>query len=583
LSSLLTLHCTSFVQTGILMTIVRGIALFLFSAALLSPCALVAASKAPVRAKHAMVASAERFASQIGVDILKKGGNAVDAAVAVGFALAVTYPTAGNLGGGGFMIIRFAGGETSCIDYREIAPAAAGRSVYLDNSGQVIPKASTEGYLASGVPGTPAGLCLAHKRYGKLPFKDVVQPAIDLAEKGFTVSYQLSESLKSVAGLLGQFSESRRIYLRDGEYFEHGELLVQEDLAWSLKMIRDQGARGFYLGPVAKRMVSAYEQHSGWITEADLANYEPKFRTPLRGSYRSYELITMPPPSSGGTVLLEMLNALEGYDLAGLGAGSSRTIHLVAEVMRRAFRDRAELMGDADFVKVPISQLTMKSYAANFRVSIDPEKATDSLALPARVLPAAESNETTHYSVVDSEGNAVANTYTLNGAYGSGVTIQGTGILMNNEMDDFTSKPGVPNAYGLIQGEANAIAPGKKPLSAMTPTFLTREGKLFLVIGSPGGPTIINTVLQVILNVVDFGLTIQEAIDAPRFHHQWLPDELRIERGFADDVVKALEGRGHNVVVRSFMGDAEGILVEPKTGILLGASDSRGDGLVVGY
>ncbi|MCI0622469.1 MAG: gamma-glutamyltransferase [Acidobacteria bacterium] len=543
-----------------------------------------AASKSPVHAKHGMVASAEKRASQIGIDMLKKGGNAVDAAVAVGFALAVTHPTAGNLGGGGFMMIRFAGGETVCIDYRETAPAAAGREVYVDSSGQVVPKASTEGYRASGVPGTPAGLCLAQKKYGRLSLKEVMQPAIDLAEKGFPVSEHLSESLRKAADLLGLFPESRRVYLNEGKYFEPGEWLLQKDLASSLRAVRDQGAEAFYRGLVARRIASVYAEHGGWITQQDLASYEPRFRTPLRGSYRGYEVITMPPPSSGGTVLLEMLNGLEGYDLSSMGAGSSRTIHLVTEVMRRAFRDRAELMGDTDFVKVPVSQLISKSYALEIRKQIDPDKASVSLSLPARVLPAPEATETTHFSVVDKDGNAVANTYTLNGGYGAGVTLEGTGILMNNEMDDFTSKPGVPNAYGLIQGEANAIVPGKRPLSAMTPTFLTREGKLFLVIGSPGGPTIMNTVLQVILNLVDFGFTIQEAIDAPRFHHQWLPDELRLEQpGFSEDVTKALEARGHRLVFRSFMGDAEGILVEPKTGALLGASDPRGDGLTVGY
>jgi gamma-glutamyltranspeptidase/glutathione hydrolase len=372
--------------------------------------------------------------------------------------------------------------------------------------------------------------------------------------------------------------------LNSGRCLEPGERLIQKDLSWSLRTIRDKGADGFYRGELAAKIAAAYEGHGHWITTADLQRYEAKFRTPLRGSYRGYDVIAMPPPSSGGTVLLEMLNALEGFNVSSMGAGSSRTIHLMAEVMRRAFRDRAELMGDTDFVNVPTSQLILKSYASEFRKMFNPERATNSLALPARVLPANEASETTHFSVVDKEGNAVANTYTLNGDYGSGVTIEGTGILMNNEMDDFTSKPGVPNAYGLIQGDANAVAPRKRPLSAMSPTFLLREGKLFLVIGSPGGPTIINTVLQVIVNVVDFGLTIQEAIDAPRFHHQWLPDELRMEiHGFSEDVTKALEARGHRLTMRSFMGDAEGIMLEPKTGMRLGASDPRGDGQTVGY
>ena len=542
------------------------------------------ASRAPIRAKQGMVASAEKLASQIGIDTLKKGGNAVDAAVAVGFALAVTHPSAGNLGGGGFMMIRFANGDTACIDYRETAPGAAGRDVYLDAGGQIVPKASTQGYRASGVPGTPAGLCLAQKKYGRLSLKEVIQPSIDLAEQGFLVSDSLSDSLKGAARLLELFPESRRVYLNSGRYLEPGEKLIQTDLAGSLKAIRDDGAAGFYEGEVARKIAAAYERHGRWMTLADLRGYEAKFRTPVRGSYRGYDVITMPPPSSGGTVLLEMLNALEGFNVSTMGAGSSRTIHLMAEVMRHAFRDRAELMGDTDFVTVPTSQLILKSYAAEFRKRFNPEKASDSLALPARVLPANEASQTTHFSVVDKDGNAVANTYTLNGGYGSGVTIEGTGILMNNEMDDFTSKPGVPNAYGLIQGDANEIARGKRPLSAMTPTFLLREGKLFLVIGSPGGPTIINTVLQVIVNVVDFGLTIQEAIDAPRFHHQWLPDELRLEiHGFSDDVTKALELRGHRLSLSGFMGDAEGIMLEPKTGMRWGASDPRGDGQAIGY
>jgi gamma-glutamyltranspeptidase / glutathione hydrolase len=545
---------------------------------------LQCASKAPVRAKQGMVASSEKLASQIGIETLKKGGNAVDAAVAVGFALAVTHPAAGNLGGGGFMMIRFSNGQTASIDYRETTPAAARRDVYLDSAGQIIPKASTQGYRASGVPGTPAGLCLAQKKYGRLSFKEVIQPAIDLAEQGFPVSDSFSDSLREAAPLLGQFPESRRLYLNGGKFFESGDKLIQKDLAGSLKSIRDNGADGFYKGELAAKVAAAYESHGNWITRDDLSKYEPKFRTPLRGSYRGYDIITMPPPSSGGTVLLEMLNILEGFNVSGMGAGSSRTIHLMAEAMRSAFRDRAELMGDTDFVSVPISRLILKSYATEFRKAFDPEKAADSLALPARVLPASEATQTTHFSVVDKDGNAVANTYTLNGSYGSGVTIEGTGILMNNEMDDFASRPGVPNAYGLVQGEANAIAPGKRPLSAMTPTFLESRGKLFLVIGSPGGPTIINTVLQVIVNIVDFGFTIQGAIDAPRFHHQWLPDELRMEdHGFPEDVTKALKARGHRLAFRSLMGDAEGIMLEPKTGVRLGASDPRGDGLTIGY
>jgi gamma-glutamyltranspeptidase / glutathione hydrolase len=530
-----------------------------------------------------MVVSADGFASRVGIETLKRGGNAVDAAVAVGFTLAVTHPAAGNLGGGGFMMIRLGRGQTICIDYRERAPLGANENTYLDSAGEVIPKASTQGCRASGVPGTVAGLCYALTRYGSLPLREVIQPAIDLAEKGFAVSYHLSESLKESSGLLQSCPESARIYLRDGKYFEPGETLLLTDLAWSLKMIRDSGAESFYKGPIAQKIDNAFKACGSWITKEDLKSYRPILRVPITGSYRNYGVITVPLPSSGGIVLLEMLNILEGYELGDLGAGSSREVHFVTEAMRRAFRDRAELLGDPDFVKIPVAQLISKRYAARLRESILPDKASSSRLLSSRDLPT-ESQETTHFSVVDSEGNAVANTYTLNGSYGSGLTIPGTGILMNNEMDDFTIKGGMANAYGLVQAQANAIAPGKRPLSAMTPSFVTKDGKLFLVIGSPGGPTIINTVLQVVLNVIDFGFTIQEAIDAPRFHHQYLPDELRLEkRGWVRDVITALENRGHTTVLRGFMGDAQGIQLDPQTGILWGASDPRGDGLALGY
>ncbi len=530
-----------------------------------------------------MVVSADPLASRVGLDILKKGGNAVDAAVAVGFALAVTYPSAGNLGGGGFMMIRLSHGETICIDYRERAPLASRKDVYLDATGAVLAKASTEGYRASGVPGTVAGLCLASSKYGKLSLRDVIQPAIALAETGFPISYQLSESLKESASLLQSFSESARIYLRNGTYFEPGEVLILSDLAQSLKTIRDLGPEGFYRGPIAQKLVEHFKAHGAWITQEDLNTYQPIIRTPVTGNYRGYKIITVPPPSSGGIVLLEMLNMLEGYPLRDYGAGSSQVVHYVAEAMKLAFRDRSELMGDPDFVKFPVETLTSKTYAEALRKNIRPDRTNSSQTLPKRVL-ITESEETTHFSIADQYGNVVANTYTLNGGYGSGVTVPGTGILMNNEMDDFTSKVGVPNAYGLIQGKANAIAPGKRPLSAMTPTFVTQGENLVLVIGSPGGPTIINTVLQIVLNIIDFGFTIQEAIDAPRFHHQYLPDELRLEkRGWAQDVVTALQNRGHKTVVRGFMGDAQGIQLDPQTGILWGAADPRGDGLAMGY
>jgi gamma-glutamyltranspeptidase / glutathione hydrolase len=559
-------------------------AIFLFAFSVFSMALpLRSASRPPVRGKIGMVVSADPLASKVGLEILKKGGNAVDAAVAVGFALAVTYPAAGNLGGGGFMMIRLNHGETICIDYRERAPLASREDIYLDRLGAVLPKASTEGYRASGVPGTVAGLCLASSKYGRLPLREVIQPAIALAETGFPVSYQLSESLKRSAGLLQAFSESARIYLRDGRYFEPDEVLVLTDLAWSLKTIRDLGPEGFYRGPIARKLVEHFKTHGGWITQEDLTTYQPVIRTPVIGNYRGYGIITVPPPSSGGIVLLEMLNILEGYPLKDYGAGSSQWVHLATEAMKLAFRDRSELMGDPDFVTLPVETLTSKTYAGTLRKTIHLDRASSSQTLPKRVL-LSESQETTHYSIVDQDGNAVANTYTLNGGYGSGVTVPGSGILMNNEMDDFTSKVDVPNAYGLIQGKANAIVPGKRPLSAMTPTFVTHGKNLVLVIGSPGGPTIINTVLQVVVDVIDFGFTIQEAIDAPRFHHQYLPDELRLEkRGWAQDVVAALQSRGHKTVLGGFIGDAQGIQFDPQTGILGGASDPRGDGLALGY
>ncbi len=562
----------------------RCCAALALAALLLSATTANGASKSPVRARNGMVASSEPLASKIGVDILKKGGNAVDAAVAVGFALAVTLPEAGNLGGGGFMMIRLKNGEAICIDYREYAPAAAHKDIYLNSRGEVIPKSSTVGYRASGVPGTVAGLCLALRTYGRLPLKAVIQPAIDQAEKGFPVSHHLSQSLKSSANLLGAFPDSRRIYLRDGKYYEGGDLFIQPELAWSLKVIRDQGSDGFYRGPIAEKIERTYKKGGGWITQRDLTDYRPKLRKPLEGTYRNHSIVTVPPPSSGGVAILQILNILEGYTLTEFGQGSSETLHLTAEAIRRAFRDRAELMGDPDFVDLPVGALTSKKYAGSLRENIQLSRASLSPELSPRSLPKPEASDTTHYSVVDREGNAVSNTYTLNGSYGSGVTVEGTGIVMNNEMDDFTVKAGVPNAYGLIQGEANAIAPRKRPLSAMTPTFVTKDGKLFLVIGSPGGPTIISTVIQVILNVVDFGLTIQEAVDAPRIHHQWLPDELKMEpRGFAMDVILALRNRGHNVNIRGLMGDAQGILLDPKGQVLYGASDPRGGGTTVGY
>jgi len=544
-----------------------------------------AASREPARARHGMVASTSEIASRVGVEIMQRGGNAIDAAVAVGLALAVTWPSAGNLGGGGFMMIRRANGDTEIIDYRERAPLAASREMYLDKKGDVIKDASTVGYRAVGVPGTVAGLSLALQRHGKLKWADVVEPSRKLAADGFTISYHLARGLRGSEKLLKQFPDSNRIFLRDGRLYEEGERLVQNELSETFSRLKEKGPREFYEGRTAQLIAEDMKANGGLITERDLKEYEPTIRKPLIGSYRGCEIVTMPPPSSGGTALLEMLNILEHYNLAYSGPGSSDTIHLLVESQRRAFADRAEFMGDADFVKVPVEGLISRKYSDELARTIDPDHATPSAKVRAGKPMGAESTETTHFTVIDEEGNVVTNTYTLNGGYGSGATARGTGVLLNNEMDDFTSKPGVPNAYGLLQSENNAIAPRKRPLSAMTPTIVLKDGKVWFAIGSPGGPTIINTVLQVIVNVVDFGMNIQQAIDAPRFHHQWMPDRIQFEPiGINRDTRAALERKGHVFADKpGNMGDAEGVMIDAKTGMRLGASDPRSGGVPVGY
>ncbi|HEY0083108.1 MAG TPA: gamma-glutamyltransferase, partial [Pyrinomonadaceae bacterium] len=532
----------------------------------------VAASRDPVRAPRGMVASTNKLASEVGVDILQRGGNAVDAAIAVAFALAVTYPAAGNLGGGGFMMIRLRDGRTTAIDYREMAPLAATRNVYLDAQGNLIKGegSSTIGYRAAGVPGTVAGMELALKKYGsgRLTWSQLAEPARRLAANGFTVSHQFARSLRGSDDLLGRYADSKRIFLNGGRYFKEGDTLRQPELAATFARLQRGGAREFYEGETARLIAEDMSRNKGLMTLADLRGYEAKERVPLRTTYRGYEVISMPPPSSGGAVLIEMLNILEGYDLRGMNWASSEKYHLVTEAMRRAFADRAEYMGDADFVKVPIAGLIDKSYAARQRASINLERASTSVEIRAGQPAGYESEETTHFTVVDAEGNAVSNTYTLNLGFGSGVTARGTGILLNNEMDDFAAKPGTPNAFGLIQGERNAVAPRKRPLSAMTPTFVLRkDGTLWFTIGTPGGPTIINTVLQAIINIVDHDMDIQQAIDAPRIHHQWLPDEIGHEPyGLSADTQRALAARGHKLAARPrYMGDAHGIMIEEKT------------------
>lgn len=550
----------------------------------------VAFAREPVRAKHGMVASTNEVASRVGVEIMKRGGNAVDAAIAVAFALAVTHPAAGNLGGGGFMMIRLKDGRATAIDYREMAPAAAHRDVYLDKNGKLIEGegGSLVGYRAAGVPGTVRGMELALKKYGsgKLTWSQLVEPARRLAANGFTVTYSLARSLRNTKNYLSTYGETKRIYLKGGALYNEGELFRQPELAATFARLQRVGANEFYEGETARMIAADMKRNNGLMTLEDLRGYVAKERTPLRGNYRGHEIISMPPPSSGGAVLIEMLNILEGFDLRKLEASSSDRYHLMVEAMRRAFADRAEYMGDTDFVKVPIAGLIDKSYATTLRSTIKTDRASTSAEVRAGRPAGYESEDTTHFTVVDADGNAVANTYTLNDSYGSSATVKGTGILLNNEMDDFAAKPGTPNMYGLIQGERNAVAPRKRPLSAMTPTIVLRkDGSLWFTIGSPGGPTIINTVLCVITNVIDYDMNIQQAIDAPRIHHQWLPDEMVGEPyGLSGDTQRALTARGHTLAKQRTLGDAEGIMIEEKTGVRLGATDPRrSDGLAVGY
>ena len=553
---------------------------------------LLAASKEPVRARRAMVASTSEIASRVGADVMRQGGNAVDAAVAVSLALAVTWPSAGNLGGGGFMLVRKTDGATEAIDYRERAPLAATRDMYLDAQGNVVKGMSTEGYRAVAVPGTVAGLMMAHKRHGKLPWSDLVEPARKLAAEGFEVPWHLHRSLRlnSTIEKMKDFPESRRIFQRDGRFYEMGDRFVQPELAAVLGRLKTN-PRDFYEGETARLIAADMKVNGGILTLDDLRTYEPTLRVPLRTTYRGHEILTMPPPSSGGIALMEMLNMLEAYDLKKMGWGSAQYTHTMVEVMRRAFADRAQFLGDTDFVKVPVSALTHPKYAAERRASIDPARASKSLEAGAGNPAPYESPDTTHFTVVDGDGNVVSSTYTLNDSYGAGVTAKGTGVLLNNEMDDFTSKAGVPNDYGLIQGEANAIQPRKRPLSSMTPTIVLKDGKPYFAIGSPGGPTIINTVLHVIVNVIDFGMDMQEAIDAPRFHHQWLPDVIYWEKfGVNPDTRAVLEKMGHTFRdipgasrnAPSDIGDAHGVMIDA-TGMRLGASDPRLGGVAVGY
>lgn len=577
---------------------------------LTAPAAL--AQRQAVQAPRGIVASAHTLASQAGLEMLQRGGNAVDAAVATGLALAVVYPIAGNLGGGGFLVIHLADGSPGgkgrqlVIDYRESAPASATRDMYVDAQGEVMtgPQSSTVGWRASGVPGSVAGFALALEKYGsgKLTWADVCEPARRLAADGHVLTQGAAAQLRNSQKLLGQFEESKKIFLNGGALWKQGDLFRQPDLAATFARLQQSGPREFYTGETAKKIADAMAKNKGTLTLADLAAYKPAERTPLRGTYRGHEIVTMPPPSSGGIALLQMLAMLEQHDISKLGHTSAAKYHLLAEVMKRAFRDRAEYLGDPDFVTVPVAELLAPAYLKARLADYRPDRATPADAIqpglgPTKITSTAslapfarESTETTHFSVVDAAGNAVANTYTLNGNFGSGVTIPGTGILMNNEMDDFTAKVGVKNMFGLLQGPANAIVPGKRPLSSMTPTLVFKDGQLLLVTGSPGGPTIINTVLQIILNVIDHRMPAMQAVEAPRVHHQWMPDQLTFERnGISADTLAILESKGHTVRERvsyegGYQGDGETIYIDPQTNLRHGAADPRKpDSSAAGY
>jgi gamma-glutamyltranspeptidase/glutathione hydrolase len=537
----------------------------------------------PVKARHAMVVAEEPHATDAGVAVLKRGGNAVDAAVAVGFALAVTHPFAGNLGGGGFMLIRFADGRSTFVDFREQAPSSASRDMYLDAAGNPT-RDSIDGWRASGVPGTVRGFELAQSKYGRRKWADLIAPAVKLARQGFPVPASMVRSLAAEEERLAKDPESRRIFLNGGSQYREGDRLVQPELAETLARIAKGGAREFYEGRTAERLAMEMAAHRGLVTLADLRDYRAVERVPLAGKYRNVAILTAPPPSSGGIGLLQMLGMLEGSGYQRTGAGSAATIHYMAEVMRRSFADRSQYLGDPDFVKVPVKSLLDPEYLKMRRATIDAARATASADLRAGLPPGREASETTHYSIVDAQGNAVAVTYTLNNGYGSGVTVPGLGFLLNDQMDDFTSKPEAPNLFGLVQGVANAISPRKRPVSAMTPTIATRDGKLFLVLGSPGGPRIVTAVLEAFLNVVDFGMNIQEAVDAPRFHHQWMPDRLYLEKEIAPQVAADLEQRGHHIEYSPgvVLARVEAILID-ENGRKEGAADRRFSGKAAGY
>lgn len=545
----------------------------------------IALSRKPVKAKNGMVVSADPIASVVGRQILEQGGNAVDAAVAVGFALAVTYPAAGNIGGGGFMNIRFADGKCVTFDYRETAPAGASRDMYLDSAKNFIQQKSTIGHLAAGVPGSVDGLLTALEQYGTMSRRQVMKPAVDLAMKGFPLASELADGLNAERKSFETFPGSKKYFVAKDSLFHEGQIWKQTDLGKTLKRIIEKGRDGFYKGTTADLLVNEMNRGGGLITHADLENYRTLIHAPVKGTYRGYEIISQPPASSGGIALIQLLNILEGYDMQSYGHNSAKTLHRYIEAMRRVYADRAEHLGDPDFYTVPTEWLLSKTYAQELRASIDTMIASKSAAVSHGTPPVREHEQTTHYSIVDKWQNCVSVTTTLNGNFGSAVAVDGAGFLLNNEMDDFSAKPGVPNIYGAVGNVANEIQPGKRMLSSMTPTIVVKDGKPFMVIGTPGGTTIITTVMQVICNVIDFGMNIQQAIDAPRIHHQWIPDVVYYEhRGLSMDTVEKLQAMGHTLTEREgTSGLAEGIILDSIHGFFYGASDPRGYGIATGY
>jgi gamma-glutamyltranspeptidase/glutathione hydrolase len=551
---------------------------------------IVTEENVAVTGKNGVVVSVDEYASRVGIDILKKGGNAVDAAVAVGFALAVTYPAAGNIGGGGFMIIRFPDErEPIALDFREKAPGKAAASMYLDEKGQYIKNRSLYGYLAVGVPGTVKGFELVIKRYGNLEWEDVVAPAIELAEKGFKLTERRAKGFNYARKSFPNGTEEfiKIFTKKDDSDFEKGDRFTNKELAESLKLIAQDGSDVFYKGEIAEKIVRDMVQNGGLITKGDLKIYSAVERRPISGTYRGFEIISMPPPSSGGTILIEMLNILEGFDLGKMERFAPKTLHLIAETMKFAYFDRARHMGDSDFGDIPVERLISKSHAADIRKKIQPAKAIPSSDLGQAILTLHEARETTHYSVIDKDGLAVATTYTLNGGYGAGVVVPGTGILLNNEMADFNMVPGFTDTEGLIGTKPNLIQPHKRMLSSMTPTVILKDNKVFLITGSPGGRTIINTVLNVIINVLDFNMDIQKAVDAARMDHEWMPDVLNVERKkIPNDVIHALSVMGHTFRDSSRLwrqGDAHSIFIDPQSGLYYGAADRRSEGAAIGY